>query len=184
MPTVMKKSPSRSPLNGSMSASSSCRNSESASSSPARNAPSDIDTPIVSMMTAEPITSSSAAAVNTSGLPWRRDELQRRAHEQAAGRDEDHDRAERLGRDGPVTRVLQRRVREQRQQRDQRNHDDVLEEQHGERLAAVVRAELPALGERREHERGRRHRQPETRDDRGLPRKPEPRREQAEHEPR
>ena len=70
MPTAMKKSPSSSPLNGSMSASSSCRNSESASSTPARNAPSAIDSPIFSISSAVPITSSSAAAVKTSRLPW------------------------------------------------------------------------------------------------------------------
>ena len=69
MPTAMKKSPSSRPLNGSTSASSSWRNSESASSTPARNAPSDIDRPIASITSAATITTSSAAAVNTSRPP-------------------------------------------------------------------------------------------------------------------
>ena len=71
MPTAMKNRPSSSPLNGSMSASSSWRNSESASSTPARKAPSDIDRPIDSIASAAPTTSSSAAAVNISRPPCR-----------------------------------------------------------------------------------------------------------------
>ena len=45
MPTAMKNRPSSRPLNGSICASSSWRNSESASSTPARNAPRPIDQP-------------------------------------------------------------------------------------------------------------------------------------------
>src|SRR5213594_2950072 len=69
MPTAMKKRPSSRPLKGSMSASSSWRNSESARSTPARKAPSEGDRPIFSMISAAPTTSSSAAAVNTSRPP-------------------------------------------------------------------------------------------------------------------
>ena len=71
MPTAMKNSPSSRPLKGSMSASSSWRNSESATSTPARKAPRDGDSPISSMPSAAPTTSSSAAAVNTSRPPQR-----------------------------------------------------------------------------------------------------------------
>ena len=45
MPTAMKNSPSSRPLKGSMSASSSWRNSDSASSTPAMKAPSEADSP-------------------------------------------------------------------------------------------------------------------------------------------
>ena len=69
MPTAMKNSPSSRPLKGAMSASSWCRYSESASSMPARKAPSTIDIPAKSMSSAEPMTTSKAVAVNSSGIP-------------------------------------------------------------------------------------------------------------------
>ena len=49
MPTAMKNSPSSRPLKGSMSVSSSARNSLSASSTPAKKAPSAMDRPICSI---------------------------------------------------------------------------------------------------------------------------------------
>ena len=66
IPTAMKNSPSSSPLNGSRSASSSWRNSLSASSTPARKAPSDIESPANLANSEVAITTSSAAALNTS----------------------------------------------------------------------------------------------------------------------
>ena len=69
IPTEMKNSPSSKPLNGSMSASSSWRYSESASSTPARKAPSDIDSPTEVMSSEVPITTSSVAAVKISRMP-------------------------------------------------------------------------------------------------------------------
>ena len=54
MPTEMKNSPMSSPLKGSMSASSSCRYSESASSTPAMNAPSAGLRPTAEVRTARP----------------------------------------------------------------------------------------------------------------------------------
>ena len=56
-------------MNGAISASSWCRYSESASSMPAMNAPSTIDMPANSMSSAEPMTTSKAVAVNSSGIP-------------------------------------------------------------------------------------------------------------------
>ena len=157
MPTAMKKSPSSRPLNGSMSASSSWRNSESASSTPARNAPSDIDSPIFSMISAEPTTSSSAAAVKTSRLLCARDQFQRGPHEQAARADHDRDHGDAFRRGEPVRAAMRGCRGQQRQQRQHRYHREVLEQQHRERVAAVRRRELSALGKRGEHQRGRRH---------------------------
>ena len=68
MPTAIKNRPSNSPLKGAMLASSSCRYSESASSMPAMNAPSTIDIPAACIKSAAPITTSSAVAVNISGI--------------------------------------------------------------------------------------------------------------------
>ena len=68
MPTAMKKRPSSSPLNGSMSVSSSRRYSLSASSTPARKAPSAIDRPTASMSAAVATTTSNDAAVKISGV--------------------------------------------------------------------------------------------------------------------
>ncbi len=69
MPTAMKNRPSSSPLNGSMSSSSSCRYSDSASITPARNEPSAIDRPTLSMSAAMPSTSSSAKPTKISRWP-------------------------------------------------------------------------------------------------------------------
>ena len=66
MPTAMKNRPSSSPLNGSMSSSSSWRYSLSASITPARKAPSAIDRPTDSISAAVPSTSSSEKPTNTS----------------------------------------------------------------------------------------------------------------------
>ena len=65
-PTVMKNSPSSSPLNGLMSLSSSCRYSLVASTTPAMKAPSAGDRPTSDISSAIPITTSNAAAVNSS----------------------------------------------------------------------------------------------------------------------
>lgn len=69
MPTAMKNSPSSRPLNGSMSASTSWRYSESASSRPAMKAPSAIDSPAASISSVDTITSSRLVAVKISLLP-------------------------------------------------------------------------------------------------------------------
>ncbi len=69
MPTAMKKSPSSSPLNGSMSTSSSIRYSDSASSTPAMKAPRPIDSPTDCVSQALPTTSSSASATKISRAP-------------------------------------------------------------------------------------------------------------------
>ncbi len=66
MPTATKNRPSSRPLNGSRSASSSCRNSLSASSTPARNAPRDMESPTWRARIATTMTVSNAAAVKTS----------------------------------------------------------------------------------------------------------------------
>ena len=68
MPTAMKNRPSSRPLNGSICDSSSCRNSESDNSTPARKAPRLGLKPASCMNHAVPSTTSSAVAVNTSGL--------------------------------------------------------------------------------------------------------------------
>ena len=65
-PTEMKNNPSRRPLNGSMSASSSWRYSLSASTTPATKVPSAGDSPTCSMSSAMATTISSAAAMNDS----------------------------------------------------------------------------------------------------------------------
>lgn len=69
IPTEIKNIPSSSPLNGSMVISSSWRYSVSASITPAINVPSAMENPSCSINTAEPITTSSEAAVKTSLTP-------------------------------------------------------------------------------------------------------------------
>ena len=68
MPTEMKKKPSSRPSNGSISACSSWRYSDSDSSTPAMKAPSDGDRPATVASEAAPATMSSATVVNTSGV--------------------------------------------------------------------------------------------------------------------
>jgi len=93
MPTAMKNSPSSRPLNGSMSASSSWRYSESASNTPARNAPSAMDRPADWTNNAVPITTSKAAAINTSWTRGGGRKPQERAQQPAAAGDDGHDDA-------------------------------------------------------------------------------------------
>jgi len=71
MPTEMKNSPRKRPLNGSMSASSSWRNSELANSTPAMNAPKAMEMPMACMTKAVPVTINSEMAVNSSRTPVR-----------------------------------------------------------------------------------------------------------------
>ncbi|MNL12160.1 hypothetical protein D3C87_1330220 [compost metagenome] len=71
MPTPMKKSPSSSPLKGSMSLSKACLYSELASSTPARNAPMAIDNPASSRRKPNPNTKKSATALKISRKPDR-----------------------------------------------------------------------------------------------------------------
>ena len=66
-PTVMKKSPSRMPLNGPMSASSWWRYSEPASTTPARNEPSAGESPSAPIISEMPTIMSSAPATWISG---------------------------------------------------------------------------------------------------------------------
>ena len=68
-PTEIKNSPSKSPLNGSIVVSSSCRYSLSARTTPAIKVPKAGDKPIFSMAMAIPITSNRARATNTSCNP-------------------------------------------------------------------------------------------------------------------
>ncbi len=66
MPTAVKKSPSRMPWNGWMSASSWCRYELSARSAPAMKAPSEADKPAFCIASATATTVSNAAAVIAS----------------------------------------------------------------------------------------------------------------------
>ncbi len=65
-PTEMKNRPKRSPLNGSMLVSNSCRYSLSASTTPAKKVPKAADKPTSCIASAIPITKNNAKAVKTS----------------------------------------------------------------------------------------------------------------------
>src|SRR5690554_1432551 len=68
-PTVIKNRPSNKPLNGSMLASNSCRNSLLAKTTPAKKAPKAGDRFTTLIRAAMPITSINAVAVKTSRSP-------------------------------------------------------------------------------------------------------------------
>ena len=70
-PTVMKKTPSNSPLKGSSTLTSSWRYSLSASTTPARKVPSAAERPTQPINSAVDITSKSEAAKNISCRPVR-----------------------------------------------------------------------------------------------------------------
>ena len=158
MPTAMKNSPSSSPLKGSISASSSWRNSLSASSTPARKAPSDMDSPATRASSAVAMTVSSAAAVKTSvtfirattrsaGRSSSRPPTTMAAMtaRSFAGARADHGAAGELRADAAW--------RDQRQRGEHRQHGKVLEQQDAEGGAAVRRFQLAALGEQLQHQR-------------------------------
>ncbi|MNN66561.1 hypothetical protein D3C81_1821460 [compost metagenome] len=69
IPTPTKNNPSNRPLSGSIWASSSWRNGDSAISTPARKAPRAMDMPTCSITQAVPSTTSKAVAVDSSGRP-------------------------------------------------------------------------------------------------------------------
>ena len=141
-PTVMKNRPSSSPRNGSISASSSRRNSLSASITPARKAPSAGDSPTSSMSEATATTSSSAVAVKISRRPAEAMKRKAGARQVAAATDHHRDGAE----DGePALDGRQFRERapaglchrvagrgEERQGGEERDDRQVLEQQHAE----------------------------------------------------
>ena len=82
--------------------------------------------------------------MNTSGLLWRAMNLSAGRTSEAAADDEDRrSPPSAFAATVQLTASFSRRVGEQRQQREQRNHGDVLEEQHRERLAAVVEPSWP-----------------------------------------
>jgi hypothetical protein len=104
------------------------------------------------------------------------DELQSGTHDDASDDDECDDRRYCFYGDDPAVRgFFDSRVCEQREQREERNHHDVLEQEHREGFTSVVCADLPALRERSQDERRRRHGDAEARHERSLPREPQPR---------
>ena len=110
------------------------------------------------------------------------DELQQRTDRHAAHDDDEHDRRAALHRQQPAAFHAGLLGGEQRQQRDQRNHGEVLEQQDRERATAARTRQFAALAEPREHDGGRRHREPESDDQGRLPRKVEPVRESGQRE--
>jgi len=72
------------------------------------------------------------------------------------------------------SRLIERRISEQREQCNERDDGDVLEQKHRESFAPVIRSERASLGERREDERGGRHRHADAGDDRRVRRKTKP----------
>ena len=91
------------------------------------------------------------------------------AQQIAPEQDRAHDRGDRTADRLPRQLALSA-CREQRQN-EQRGHDrEVLEQQHGERAAAVACVEFAALGQHLQDQRGRRQRQREADDERGRPR--------------
>jgi hypothetical protein len=121
------------------------------------------------------------------------EELEHRAHDEAADPDDadhrsDHQQARgprgqaRLGGEGDqergavgkgeledLRRSLGRRRAEQREDREDRDHGDVLEQQHREARLPTRGLEEALLGERRQHDRGRRHRERHADGERHLP---------------
>ena len=164
MPTAMKNSPSSRPLNGSTAASISWRYSDSASSTPPRKAPSAIDRPACSKASAITSTRSRANAVKISRsrvrAMWRNTGRASRRPPPSVSTTTAHASAELLP--GEPGAGLARA--EQRQDREHRDHGDVLEQQHRERALAALRGERAALGQRRERERGGGKRQRHGRD--------------------
>src|SRR2546430_656737 len=136
MPTAMKNRPSSSPLNGSMSSSSSCRYSLSASITPARNAPSAIDSPTHAISAAVPRTSSSVNPTNTS--------RRRGAGPQpGARRDGRHDLHAAEAEDRAPQRPDALRVELQADEKQQEHDAELGELQHGLRVRDEAQAPGP-----------------------------------------
>ena len=102
-----------------------------------------------------------------------RDQPQGGADQQTAADDDDEDRRHALDREQPATGGAAAVGSEQRQERDQRNHRDILEEQDRERALPGGSGELGALAEPCEDDCRRRHREAGSNDCCGRPREPE-----------
>ena len=97
------------------------------------------------------------------------DGAEQRPHQEAAADQDDGDRDRRACHVVPGDVVGQSVARQQRHQRDQRNEGEVLEQQHGERVAAGAAGEQVALGQHRQHDRGGGHRKARAEHDRARP---------------
>ena len=149
MPTEMKKKPSSRPSNGAMSACSSWRYSDSDSSTPAMNAPSDGDRPAGGGKQG----GARDDQQRDGGEHLRRlraaDGAEQRPHQEAATDQDDRDRDRGARHVVPGHMVGHAVAAEQRDQRDQRDEREVLEQQHGEGVAAgglVSRSRSASIG--------------------------------------
>ncbi len=113
-----------------------------------------------------------------------RDEAQHRSHHEPARDDHHDDGRHTLGRRDETRGAGRDLVPEHRQQREQGNDGKVLEQQDRERGAAMRCLQRAALLERGQHQRRRRHREPEARDEGRFPRQSEPDARGSEREAR
>ena len=188
----MKNTASSSPLNGSRSISSSWRYSLSASTTPAKNVPSAADNPTSCMSRRDADDDQQRECDEDLADARARNPAEQRLHQVAArehdrGHDGEHDDRPTPRRQRRECGALVRRRRQRRQQRQQRQHRNdrhVLEQQHGEARAPRRGLEQPALVQALQHDRRRRHREREARDEGALPREPEQHGGGADHEGR
>src|SRR5579883_2874839 len=167
IPTVKKKMPSSSPLNGPTAASMARRYSVSASKSPATKAPSAIERPAVSAVTPAAMITNSTAAMKSSRervVHQAKERPHQHPAEQHDGGKRDHSAQERsLKRRNDRSR---RPGREQRDEDQEGNDGEVLGQQHGKAGAAKRGRQTLLVRQKLEHDRGRRQGKAGAQDDR------------------
>ena len=109
-----------------------------------------------------------------------RDDAEQVAQQVAPAQHQRGDRQQRTGHVGHA-QVGSAGLAEQRDRRQQRDRREVLEQQDRERQPPVFAAELLALGQQLQADRGRRQRQPGTDHQRGLPAHPAAQRQRRQH---
>ena len=114
-----------------------------------------------------------------------RDHPEHVAQQVATAEHQRGDRGHRLRHRQPAVALARGGMRaEQRDRGQQRDRREVLEQQDGEREAAVFGGQLLALGQQLQADRGGRQRQPQADHQRGLPREARAHRQQRQRDPR
>ena len=134
-------------------------------------APSDGDRPASVAISAVPVTSSSETAVNTSGVfvpPMARNNGRSRKRPPIRMTATANGGASNVM---PRNVIRQAVVGQQRDDRDERNEGEVLEQQHGEGVAAGGRGEQVTLGQHRQDDGGGGHGQARAQHGGALPRR-------------
>ena len=167
-PTEIRNTPSNKPLNGSMVTSTWRRYSVSASSTPAISAPNAIDSPADAAASPVASTTSRQAAMNSSGLFVWATLRNSGAQDQPADHREQDDHGDGFGHRAEQAGQAASAASERAEQEEDRDDGEILEQEHGKAGAAGQARDAALVGQHLGDRRGRRHRECQAGDQRGI----------------